>query len=212
MQVTLDGQGFDHAYDSLKDSPPFFATSSKHRRELGESRWRVVAPGSRKGKETLTLIPCAIVHTPYLHRLALAGHPPTSTLIRWHKGCRTSRFAAKRPAAQISTKIYRRRGANEDPNHSHGSSSSSPYSSLSESSALPPTSMLPGSASQCSLANRRQWEIARSGASRFSGEWAKGRSADSLPSHYSCVLGCLWSLFNNDVMGLCQSMHPASRF
>jgi hypothetical protein len=71
MQVILDGQGFDHAYDSLKDSPPFFATSSKHRRELGESRWRVVAPGSRKGKETLTLIP------------AQSSILPTSTGWRW---------------------------------------------------------------------------------------------------------------------------------
>lgn len=146
---------------------------------------------------------CAIADTSSFHRTyPLHPNPP-----RWPRERLISNLTTTRHVALISARKLRRRGKNEDRDRSLGSSSSSPYSSPSQSSDSPPTSMSIGSASQCSLANRRRWEVACSGVSRVLGEIEdEGIGADPFSSHSSCVLGCLWCLFNNDAMGLCQGV------
>ena len=170
--MIVGGQGFVLVDDSSEDSPPFFATSARWKRRFNVGWCNGVygAAESRKARVTLTLAACTLLDTLPSHWPAWTGLSPISILVGWHKGCRTSSLIAKRLAVLISTRIFKRRGINEGPNRSPGSSSSSPHSSTSALLASPPTSMLIGSASQCSSANRGQWGIACSGVSHFSGK------------------------------------------
>lgn len=150
---------------------------SPRRRGLSEDCNNCFVAESRKGNVTPTLTSSlgigSSVHCTPTGPCSLDTFPHLKPL-RCPRGCLTSNHTAKSHAVLISAKTFRRRGRNEDRNRSPGSFSSLQYSSPSQSLDLPPTSMSIGSASQCSLANRGQWEIAFSGVSPALGRTGHG--------------------------------------